>query len=141
MRGTLRRGMQGLLPSHHAPAHTEFPTVPNGARAFSLVLRNNRAVRAIASLDQGRVAEAFFGGDFDIQGDMLSALRLRGVLTDQRSMMTIRRFIQPLLLGQTRLNKRAISTHYDRDPSFFLQFLDPDVPLYTQGLYRSEEHT
>jgi cyclopropane-fatty-acyl-phospholipid synthase len=111
----------------------------NGARAFSLVLRNNRALRAFASLDQGRVAEAFFGGDFDIQGDMLSALRLRGVLTDQRSMMTIRRFIQPLLLGQTRLNKRAISTHYDRDPSFFLQFLDPDVPLYTQGLYEHDD--
>ena len=28
MRGPLRRGMQGLLPSHHAPQHTEFLTVP-----------------------------------------------------------------------------------------------------------------
>jgi cyclopropane-fatty-acyl-phospholipid synthase len=72
-------------------------------------------------------------------GDMLSALRLRSILTDRRWMLTIQRFIRPLLFGQARLNKQVISTHYDRDPSFFLQFLDPDVPLYTQGLYEQDD--
>ncbi|HEY4044778.1 MAG TPA: class I SAM-dependent methyltransferase [Rhodopila sp.] len=111
----------------------------NGPRMFSLVLRTKRALRAFASLDQGRIAQAFLEGDFDIEGDMLSALQLRGVLTDRHPMMTIQRFIQPLLLGQVRLNKRAISTHYDRDQSFYLQFLDPQVPLYTQGMFARDD--
>jgi len=113
----------------------------NGTPTFSLVLRNNQALRAFATLDQARIAEAFFGGDFDIEGDMLNALWLRRVLTDRHPMMTIQRFIQPLLLGQTRLNKQVISTHYDRDASFFMQFLDPDVPLYTQGVYERDDES
>lgn len=113
----------------------------NGARTFRLVFRNQRALRAFASLDQVRIAEAYFAGDFDIEGDMLSAFRIRSVLTDQHPLMTLQRFIQPLLLGQARLNKRAISTHYDRDETFFFQFLDPQIPLYTQGVYESDDET
>jgi hypothetical protein len=48
------------------------------------VLRNHRALRAFASFDQGRIADAFLGGDFDTMGEMLSALRLRSILTDRR---------------------------------------------------------
>jgi cyclopropane-fatty-acyl-phospholipid synthase len=113
----------------------------NGARTFSLVLRTDRALRAFASLDQGRIAQAFFDGDFDIEGDMLSMLQLRRVLTDRHPMLNIRRLIQPLLFGQTALNKRVISTHYDRDQSFFLQFLDPCVPIYTQGVFERDDET
>jgi cyclopropane-fatty-acyl-phospholipid synthase len=49
------------------------------------------------------------------------------------------RFVQPLLFGQTNLNKRVIASHYDRDPEFFLLFLDPKMPIYTQGLYDSDD--
>jgi cyclopropane-fatty-acyl-phospholipid synthase len=55
--------------------------------------------------------------------------------------MNIQRIIQPLLFGQTRLNKRVISTHYDRDQSLFLHFLDPVVPIYTQGIYLNDDDT
>jgi len=113
----------------------------NGPSTFSLVLRTGRALRAFASLNQGRIAQAFFEGDFDIEGDMLSALQLRSVLTDRHPMLNIQRFIQPLLLGQTRLNKRVISTHYDRDQFFFLQFLDPSVTIYTQGIFERDDET
>jgi cyclopropane-fatty-acyl-phospholipid synthase len=113
----------------------------NGESSFSLALRTDRAVRAFASLDQGRIARAFFDGDFDIQGDMLGVLGLRRVLTDRHPIMNIQRIIQPLLFGQTRLNKRVISTHYDRDQSLFLHFLDPVVPIYTQGIYLNDDDT
>ena len=45
------------------------------------------------------------------------------------------RFVQPFLFGQVHTNKRAISAHYDIDPIFFLSFLDPETPCYTQGVY------
>jgi cyclopropane-fatty-acyl-phospholipid synthase len=51
------------------------------------------------------------------------------------------RFLQPLLLGQVRTNKRAITAHYDIDPEFFLSFLDPVTPCYTQGVYESADET
>ena len=112
----------------------------NGAPTFSLVFRNDRAVRAFATLDEARVAEAFFAGDFDIEGDMLSCLQLRTVLTDKHPFLGVKRFFQPLLSGgQTRLNKKVISTHYDRDASFFLSFLDPEVPLYTHATFERDD--
>ena len=48
------------------------------------------------------------------------------------------RFIQPLLFGQIHTNKRAISAHYDIDPEFFLSFLDPETPCYTQGSMKTQ---
>jgi cyclopropane-fatty-acyl-phospholipid synthase len=48
------------------------------------------------------------------------------------------RFIQPLLFGQVHTNKRAIGAHYDIDPTFFLSFLDPQTPCYTQGVYEDQ---
>jgi cyclopropane-fatty-acyl-phospholipid synthase len=49
------------------------------------------------------------------------------------------RFIQPLLFGQVHTNKCAISAHYDIEPEFFLSFLDPETPCYTQGSEDSNE--
>ena len=114
----------------------------NGTRTFSLILRSNRAIRAFISLDEARVAEAFFAGDLDIEGDMLSALQMRTVLTDHQPLLAVKRFFQPLLAGgQVLLNKRVISTHYDRDASFFLSFLDSQVPLYTHGVFAHDDES
>ncbi|MGB8308156.1 MAG: class I SAM-dependent methyltransferase, partial [Pseudolabrys sp.] len=49
--------------------------------------------------------------------------------------------IQPLLFGQVHTNKRAIGAHYDIDPTFFLSFLDPETPCYTQGVYEDPSET
>ena len=38
-------------------------------------------------------------------------------------------------------NKQAITAHYDIDPDFFLSFLDPKTPCYTQGVYESADET
>ncbi|WP_207540997.1 class I SAM-dependent methyltransferase [Sabulicella rubraurantiaca] len=112
----------------------------NGSCAFKFLLRNRRSVLAFASLDERRLAEAYFNGDFDIEGEMLSVFWLRNrVLTDRHPLLTLWQLVEPLLKGQTRLNKQAISVHYDRDASFFLQFLDPKMPLYTQGIYERDD--
>jgi len=110
-----------------------------GAASFSVILRNDRALRALASMDEGRVGDAYVAGDLDIEGDMLRPFEIRRSMGDRHYAITLWRFLQPLLLGQVRTNQRAISSHYDVDPGFFLSFLDIDRPSYTQGIFRSEE--
>ena len=44
--------------------------------AFTLRLVNDRGWRALGSLDETRIAEAYMRGDIDFEGDMLAALDL-----------------------------------------------------------------
>lgn len=111
------------------------------AASFRVVLRNARALRAIASLDEGRFGDAYVAGDIDIEGDMLRPFELRNSMQDLHPLTTLWRFVQPLLFGQVRTNKSAITAHYDIDPEFFLSFLDPKTPCYTQGVYSSADET
>jgi cyclopropane-fatty-acyl-phospholipid synthase len=112
-----------------------------GTPSFQVRLKNRNAVRAITSLDQVKFADAYLAGDIDIDGDMLRPFELRQSMGDVHPLMTAWRFLQPLLLGQVRTNKAAITSHYDVDPEFFLSFLDPKTPCYTQGVYTSAAET
>ncbi len=112
-----------------------------GTPSFRVTLRNRNGVRAIASIDEGRIAEAYLAGDIDLDGDMLKPFELRGTMTDFHLLTEAWRFIQPLLFGQVRTNKQAITAHYDIDPEFFLSFLDPVTPCYTQGVYENADET
>ena len=98
------------------------------SREFHVGLRNERAFRAIRSLDEGNISEAYIHGDIDIEGDMLKPFELRASLDDRHPLVTAWRFIEPLLFGQVYTNKRAISSHYNADPKLFLSFLDPVFP-------------
>ena len=110
-----------------------------GAPTFRVTLRNRNGVRAISSIDEGRIADAYLAGDIDLEGDMLKPFALRGTMKDLHLLREAWRFIQPFLFGQVRTNKRAITAHYDIDPEFFLSFLDPVTPCYTQGIYESAD--
>jgi cyclopropane-fatty-acyl-phospholipid synthase len=111
------------------------------APSFRITLKNSRAVRAVASLDEGRFAEAYLDGDIDLDGDMLRPFELRHSMTDSHPLTAAWRFLQPLLFGQVGTNRRAIAAHYDIDPEFFLSFLDPITPCYTQGVYAHDDET
>ena len=110
-----------------------------GAPNFRVTLKNQRALRALSSLDEGRFGDAYLAGDIDIDGDMLSLFALRKYLKDLHPLTTIWRFLQPLLFGQVHTNRRAITAHYDIEPEFFLSFLDPKTPCYTQGVYERDD--
>jgi cyclopropane-fatty-acyl-phospholipid synthase len=124
-------------------------TLPDGnlqqfgpsAPSFRIGLKNSRALRAIASLDEGRFGDAYLAGDIDLEGDILNLFVLRKSFTDVHPMTTLWRHLQPLLLGQVHTNKQAITAHYDIDPEFFLSFLDPKTPCYTQGIYADPNET
>ncbi len=109
-----------------------------GPQIANVVIGNGRGVRALASLDEGNIAQAHIEGDLDISGDFLKILDLRSYLSDRHPVSSAWRFIQPLLFGQIGTNARAISTHYDLDASFYLSFLD-ETRCYTQGIFNSDD--
>ena len=106
-----------------------------GAPSFRVKINNRAGLRAIGSIDEGRIGDAYLAGDIDIDGDMLRPFELRGSMKDFHPLVAAWRFVQPFLFGQVHTNKRAISAHYDIDPFFFLSFFDPETPCYTQGVY------
>jgi len=112
-----------------------------GTPSFRITLKNARALRAITSVDEGKIGDAYVAGDLDIDGDMLRPFELRNSMADFHMLIAAWRFIQPILFGQSGTNRRAITAHYDIEPEFFLSFLDPKTPCYTQGVYESPDET
>ena len=72
---------------------------------------------------------------------MLRPFELRHSLSDRHPITTIWRFLQPIVLGQVKTNRRAIAAHYDIEPEFFLSFLDPKTRTYTQGVYSDPDES
>jgi cyclopropane-fatty-acyl-phospholipid synthase len=144
--GFLRGRIARAFADTNVPFEMSFPDgevlrFGQGAPSFRVTLNNQNAVRALTSLDQVKFADAYMAGDIDLDGDMLRPFELRETLGDTHLVMTAWRFLQPLLFGQVRTNKAAITSHYDIDPEFFLSLLDPITPCYTQGVYLSADET
>ena len=116
-------------------------TVGEGKSHFEVSLRTSRAVKAVSSLDEANIAEAYLQGDIHLDGDMISPFALRSSLDDRHPMVAAWRFIQPLIFGQVFTNKAAIKSHYDLDANLFLSFLDPELPAYSQGIYHSDNES
>jgi cyclopropane-fatty-acyl-phospholipid synthase len=130
--------------ANSAPFSVEMPDgkvrmIGKGEPTFRAKLNNDMAVKAVGSLDEGNIAEAFMRGDLDLDGDMLQPFALRASLDDRHPIANAWRFLQPLLFGQVYTNKQAIKSHYDLDPRFFLSFLDETHPLYSQGVYENDD--
>ncbi|MBV9570013.1 MAG: class I SAM-dependent methyltransferase [Alphaproteobacteria bacterium] len=145
-----KRSLLGQFATRYANIETPFEVVMpdgglqhfgRGAPTFRVVLKNQRALRAISSIDEGRIADAYLSGDLDIEGDMLKPFELRASMKDFHLLTEAWRFIQPLVFGQVHTNRQAITAHYDIDSEFFLAFLDPKTPAYTQGVYESADES
>lgn len=111
----------------------------SGSPRFKLKITHPKGISAIASFDEGIIANAYINGWFDFQGDMIEVYDLRQCLQDRHLFMSLWRFLAPMLLGQVSVNKTAISTHYERDHSFYLAFLDEEFRCYTQGVFESPD--
>jgi cyclopropane-fatty-acyl-phospholipid synthase len=111
------------------------------APAFHVTARSRQGQRALMSLNERRIAEAYLAGHIDITGEMLQPFLLRPMLRDRHPLLGAWRFIEPLLFGQGRTNQKAIAAHYEQDAEFFFNFLDREVPLYTQGIFLSDDDT
>ena len=82
--------------------------VGEGEPKFHVALRTDRAVKALGSLDEANIGEAYLQGDIDLEGDMISPFALRASLDDSHPIVAAWRFIQPLIFGQVFTNKAAI---------------------------------
>ena len=139
-----KRSLLGRFAAQYSDIATPFEVaMPDGAvecfgtgtPTFRVTIRNKRGLRAIASLDEGNIADAYLYGDIDLDGDMVKPFQLRATMKDSHWLTEVWRYLQPLFFGQVYTNRRAISSHYDVPEDFFLSFLDPKVPCYTQGVY------
>ena len=142
--GVILRLRQRLAGVPVAPFEVELPDgalhrVGEGTPVFSLRLRSARAVRALQSLDETSICEAYIDGEIDFAGSFLAALDLRRIASDWHPLHSLWRFVRPLLLGAVRSDKNWIARHYDYGNDFYFAFLDRRHRLYSQALYRSDE--
>jgi cyclopropane-fatty-acyl-phospholipid synthase len=142
------RSLLGRFAAQYANIKTPFDVImPDGSTqhfgkgpaTFRVIVPSSKGLRALTSLDEGRIAAAYLDGDIDLDGDMIKPFELRGSMKDFHLVTEAWRYIQPLLFGQVHTNKQAIASHYDIDSEFFLSFLDPVTPCYTQGVYESAD--
>jgi len=114
-------------------------TFGHGEPAFVLVVTRENGVAALSSMDLTRIAEAYIGGDLEIDGDLRRALLLRTAFSDRHPIAFLWRFVQPLLFGQVNRDVRWIARHYDYPAAFFLSFLDERHRCYSQGIFADDE--
>lgn len=111
--------------------------VGKGHPAFQLEIFNQRGLRAARSLDELRICKSYMDGDLNITGDFRRAVAVREGLRDQHFWITIWRRLQPLLIGQTKANKKWVQNHYDAD-HIQLFFVDHNYQTYTPGVFENE---
>ena len=127
-----------------APFDVELPDgavyrVGAGAPAFGLQLTTARAARALESLDETSICEAYIEGEMSFAGSFLAALDLRRIASDWHPLHSLWRFVRPLLFGALRSDKDWVARHYDYGNDFYFAFLDRRHRLYSQALYRSDD--
>jgi cyclopropane-fatty-acyl-phospholipid synthase len=113
---------------------------PAQARA-KMIVRSAAAARNLLSLREDRLAESYLRGELDLEGSLREILKTRRLLRAGHGASWLARFIVPALIGRAAADRAAIRAHYDLDPSFYLSFLDPNWPAYSQGIYLDETDT
>ena len=79
-------------------------------------------------------------GDLEIEGDVVKAMWLRNLLSDDRCWLKTWRRLQPLIFGREQLNPDWIAKHYDSN-NMQLFALDRDYHAYTPGIYDNDDDT
>lgn len=105
------------------------------APAFVIAANGPAGLSALASLDRTRMAEAYLGGEIDIEGDLLAVLALRERFGDSGLGTRLWQWLQRLASGQVAADARWIAHHYDEDPDFYRLFLDRRHRCYSQAVF------
>src|SRR5262245_17113754 len=74
----------------------------DGPPRFRIRIRHERGLSALLAFDELRLGVAYLDCDLDVEGEFLECLGLRDVLTDRHPMLSLMRFLIPLVLGQRR---------------------------------------
>ena len=111
----------------------------HGEPAATLVVNDRRGAAALATMDALAIGEAYLAGALDVAGDIKQLLSLRGMFRDRHPLRSALRFVWPLLRGQVTSDRAWIAEHYDRDPDFYLAFLDKRHRCYSQGVFAADD--
>jgi cyclopropane-fatty-acyl-phospholipid synthase len=106
-----------------------------GDPAATVVVNDRRGATALARMDAMAVCEAYLAGALDVVGDIKPLLALRSMFADRHPLRSVMRFVRPLLVGQVAADRAWIAEHYDREPEFYLLFLDSRHRCYSQGVF------
>jgi cyclopropane-fatty-acyl-phospholipid synthase len=104
---------------------------------FKIIIKNKNGLRAIKSLNELKVAEAYIKGDLDLEGDFIKAMSIRNALADRNTWIKVWRRLAPMIFGRAKLNPKWIAKHYDLN-NIQLILIDKKYNTYTPGIYESD---
>jgi len=104
---------------------------------FKIIIKNKNGLKAIKSLNELKVAEAYIKGDLDVEGDLIKAMSIRNVLADRNTWIKVWRRLAPTIFGRVRLNPKWIAKHYDLN-NIQLILIDNKYNTYTPGIYEND---
>jgi cyclopropane-fatty-acyl-phospholipid synthase len=105
--------------------------------AFRIIIKNKNGLRALKSLNELKVVEAYIKDDLDLEGDFVKAISLRYALSDRNTWIKVWIRLAPLIFGRVKLNPQWIAKHYDLN-NIQLIILDKEYQTYTPGIYESD---
>lgn len=107
---------------------------PEAARVF---FRSRGSLASLRRRDLLALAEAYLGGEIEVEGDFLEVVRITDVLPPDPGWRERLLFAARLLLrDRRRWNRESIAFHYDRPPEFFLPWFER-WRSYSHGFYAS----
>jgi cyclopropane-fatty-acyl-phospholipid synthase len=109
-----------------------------GPQTVEVQVRTRAGARALRSMSELEIAEAYVRGDLDLDGDLILAMSLRDLLTDAKPWIRLWARLQPALLGRTRCNPSWVAKHYDAG-NVQLLAADSEYNTYTPGIYEKDD--
>jgi len=124
------------------PERTSYTIGEGEEPAFSLRIVSDEGLRAVSAFDELAIAEAYMGGEIDLEGDLLKALKWRPLLADRHPLRYLfSTYVEPLFFGQVGRDKKWIKSHYDVDPKFFVLWLDSKIRGYSHGFFETDDES
>lgn len=109
-----------------------------GEPAVRVFVKDQYGLAALGRLDELAICEAYMAGSFDVTGDMLGFVSLRGLLSDRHPLHSLWRRIAPWFVGRSPTDRQAIAAHYDFSSEFYLKFMDASR-CYSHALFERDD--
>ncbi|OAB61704.1 methyltransferase [Leptolyngbya valderiana BDU 20041] len=105
---------------------------------FDLYIKTEAGRKALLSLNQLTITEAYMNGEIEAEGDIIQAMSLGDLMSDFNPLLKLWQRLQPMFFGREKCNPQWIAKHYDSE-NIQLIALDTNYHVYTPGIYESEE--
>lgn len=111
-----------------------------GRPEVSLTLHSDKLLRGRPT--EYSLGKAYVDGEFDLEGDMLSALDIRQNLKERSEWSVLFKFLRQLYLrSASYVNRTAIAMHYNFGDDFYLTFIDNKYRFYSHCMFHSDGET